>query len=398
MTAEFDFPPPDGLFSSLSSREDTLAFDVIRTGSKESFHFSGALIVYCLNAVEEAAREAVRNARAPIVINLTAVTRLDTAGALLVNLIAEDAQKRGKTCEIISDNGSHRNLLQASRLISREQDAERADAKACFFLRFLNAVGLAVCRQINFLGRLIGFMGHFLFIAAGLLFRPRLMRWTSLFFHVEQTGIRAVPIVSLLTFLIGMVVAYMGAEQLSRFAGAQIFAVKLLEVTILREMAVLITAIVVAGRSSSSFTAQIGAMVANGEVAAMLSMGLEPNTLLVAPRVLALLISLPMLVLVADLSALSGGAVAIWYTMGMSINTFISELHAVAELRNFTVGLAKTPFFAVVIGLIGCFQGLQATSRAESVGFLTTISVVQAIFLIILLDALFAIFFTALGV
>jgi phospholipid/cholesterol/gamma-HCH transport system permease protein len=223
------------------------------------------------------------------------------------------------------------------------------------------------------------------------------MRWISLVFHMEQTGVRAVPIVSLLNFLIGMVVAYMGMEQLAKF-GARIFAVRLLEVTVLREMAVLITSIVVAGRSSSSFTAQIGAMIANEEIAAIRSMGLDPTLLLVVPRVLALMLCLPMLVFVADIAALAGGAAAFWFVADMSPFAFIGELYATVNVNNFLVGIAKTPFFAMAIGLVGCFQGFRATSSAESVGFLTTVSVVQAIFLVILLNAVFAIFFAAMGI
>jgi phospholipid/cholesterol/gamma-HCH transport system permease protein len=380
--------------SSLSTGEDPPLLSVVSSDEGECLRFSGPLTVHSLSAVEERTREAARNARAAVTVDVSSVTRLDTAGALLINLLADGIRERGIACAVAGCGPELRRLLETARPGARNG---RGQAKAPLFLRLPNAVGLAFCRNMNFLGRLIGFMGHFLLVSAGMLLRPGRIRWTPLVFHMEQAGIRAVPIVALLTFLIGMVVAYMGAEQLSRFAGAQKFAVKLLEVTVLREMAVLITAIVVAGRSSASFTAQIGAMVANGEVDAMLSMGLDPNALLVAPRVFALMICLPMLVLAADLAALAGGAVALWYGMDMNSAVFVSELNAVSELRNFAVGLAKTPFFAIVIGLVGCFQGFQATANAESVGHLTTVSVVQAIFLIILLDAVFAIFFTTLG-
>ncbi|MDL2280011.1 ABC transporter permease, partial [Desulfovibrio sp. OttesenSCG-928-G11] len=210
------------------------------------------------------------------------------------------------------------------------------------------------------------------------------------------TGLRAVPIVALLTFLIGLVVAYMGAQQLTMF-GAQIFAVNLLEVTVMREMAVLITSIVVAGRSSSSFTAQIGAMVANEEVDALRALGLDPGAMLVVPRVMALILSLPLLVFLADIMALLGGWAALLMVMDMDLVTFITQLEKVARDNNFLAGMIKTPFFAIAIGLVGCFHGFRATGSAESVGFLTTVSVVQSIFIVILLDALFAIFFMNIG-
>lgn len=390
------FSPPLLSDRSAALRPDTgAAFSVVKTGGSDRFRFSGELTVHFLNVVEGPARNAVRLAGGQVEIDLSAVTTLDTAGALLVNLIADSIRDRGLACAILNKDDNQAKLLEKSRLSPAGQDTK--SKRPSLGLRILNAVGLAVCMQVNVLGQLIGFMGHFLVMTAKLLLRPHHMRWTSLVFHMEQTGLRAVPIVALLTFLIGMVVAYMGAEQLSQF-GAQVFAVKLLEVTVLREMAVLITAIVVAGRSSSAFTAQIGSMVANEEVAAMLSMGLEPSALLVVPRVLALMLCLPMLVFVADIASLLGGAAAIWYTIGMDLRTFVSEFHAAAELRNFLVGIVKTPFFAMAIGLVGCFQGFRATSSAESVGFLTTVSVVQAIFIVILLDAVFAIFFTAIGV
>ena len=366
-----------------------------RTGSGDRFGFSGDLTVHALRQAEDLLHDAARKAGGRVEIDLTAVTHLDTAGALLINLAADDIRKRGGECTVLSGDDGQRKLLEKSRFSPEGQDKKKETAP--LHLAVPNTVGLMLCHQIDVLGQLIGFLGQFLVVTSKLLIRPHRMRWTSLAFHMEQTGVKAVPIVALLTFLIGMVVAYMGAEQLSNF-GAQVFAVKLLEVTVMREMAVLITAIVVAGRSSSSFTAQIGAMVANEEVAAMLSMGLDPNVLLVVPRVVALMICLPMLVFVADIAALLGGAAAIWYTIGMDLQTFISELHNVAELKNFLVGIVKTPFFAIAIGLVGCFQGFRATTSAESVGLLTTISVVQAIFIVILLDAVFAIFFTTIGI
>lgn len=345
--------------------------------------------------MEEAVRQAVRHAGGRVEIDLNAVTHLDTAGALLINLAADRLRERGLDCAVISNNETHRKLLEKSRSSPGSQD--KKEKKPPLVLAVCNAVGRMICLKIHVFGQLAGFMGGFLLDAARILFRPRSMRWTSLVFHMEQAGVRALPIVALLAFLIGMVVAYMGAEQLSRF-GAQVFAVKFLEVIVMREMAVLITSVVVAGRSSSSFTAQIGAMIANEEVAAIRSMGLDPHLLLVVPRVFALMLCLPVLVFVADMAALLGGAAAIWYTIGMDLQSFIGELHNTAELRNFMVGMVKTPFFAMAIGLVGCFQGFRATASAESVGLLTTVSVVQAIFIVILFDAIFAIFFTTVGI
>jgi len=364
-----------------------------QSGGGQRFVVSGNLTVRHLHELEAPLRNAAGNASGPVLLDLDGLESLDTNGALLLNQAIEILRGKGLACSLRTGNELHRRLLQTIQ-VEKAEEAEPEGHAA--FLVFCNTIGARLLDKLETLGQLVGFFGKFLTTVWGIVKRPGSMRWTSLFFHMEQVGVRAVPIVALLTFLIGMVVAYMGAEQMQRF-GAQIFAVKLLEVTVLREMAVLITAIVVAGRSSSSFTAQIGAMVANEEVDAMRSMGLAPEELLVAPRVLALILCLPMLVIIADVAALVGGATAIWYSMGMDYQSFIIEFRKVADVNNAIVGLAKTPFFAIAIGLVGCFQGFRATSSAESVGLLTTISVVQAIFIVILLNALFAVFFTTIG-
>ncbi len=369
-------------------------FSRTQEGGGASFIFTGSLTVHSLHGIEEAVRDAVTQASGPVRINIEGLTGFDTAGSLLLNKTAIALRAKGLECALSSSDPLRAKLLEKSLPApDKPATAQRHSA----LVALCNSIGRKFCEELDMTGQLIGFLGKFLITLGRLALHPRRMRWTSLVFHMEQTGLRAVPIVALLTFLIGMVVAYMGAEQLERF-GAQIFAVNLLEVTVMREMAVLITSIVVAGRSSSSFTAQIGAMVANEEVDAMLSMGLDPGTLLVVPRVLALILCLPMLVFIADIMALLGGAAAIWYSIGMGFSDFVSQFHEVASLNNFFVGLVKTPFFALSIGLVGCFQGFRATSSAESVGLLTTVSVVESIFVVILLDALFAIFFTTIGI
>lgn len=355
---------------------------------------AGSLTVHTLHKAEGFLHDAVEKAAGPMVVDLSRLSVLDTSGALLLNLVAQRAREKNIPCAILTEKETFQQLLHTSQLPPPEEEsAGRSPA----FVRLLNALGFTVCGQGRLATQIVGFLGWFLISLGRALTKAGRMRWTSLVFHMEQAGMKAVPIVFLLTFLIGTVVAYMGAEQLKQF-GAQVFAVKLLEVTVLREMAVLITAIVVAGRSSSSFTAEIGAMVANEEVDAIRSMGLDPFTLLVLPRTLALLFTLPLLVFLANIAALAGGAVALSTTMNLSYSSFITELQTVAEVKNFWIGLVKTPFFALAIGLVGCFQGFRATGSAESVGLLTTVSVVQAIFLVILLDALFALFFTLIGV
>lgn len=376
------------------SVQDGAAFAVSDQEGGGRFVFTGELTVHHLHDIEGALRRAVEQASGKVLLDIEKLESLDTNGALLINQAAEALRGQGVECSLRNSNALYKKLLETAVLDEAEEKKEKRHSP---FFVFCNNLGRAVCEGLGLVGQLVGFFGKFCVTLVRIARKPGSMRWTSLVFHMEQTGLRAVPIVALLTFLIGMVVAYMGAEQLQRF-GAQIFAVNLLEVTVLREMGVLITSIVVAGRSSSSFTAQIGAMVANEEVDAMRSMGLDPDILLVVPRVLALALCLPMLVFIADIMALLGGASAIWYSMGLSFSGFLTEFQDVANINNFFVGMVKTPFFAIAIGLVGCFQGFRATSSAESVGMLTTVSVVQSIFIVILLDAVFAIFFTTLGI
>jgi phospholipid/cholesterol/gamma-HCH transport system permease protein len=369
--------------------------------------FAGDVTAETLHTAEKAVPVALRNVRSDVILDLEAVSRLDTAGALFLNLTLDRQRRAGCSCVLHDPEERFSRLLRIARPPAEEApanggirpggDCGKQTAPAVFFVGrlvgILERADAGLLARLRSVGALVGFFGAFLCVGGGMVRHPGRMRFTSLVFHMEQCGLRAVPIVALLTFLIGMVVAYMGAQQLGMF-GAQDFAVNLLEITVLREMAVLITSIVAAGRTASSFTAQIGAMTANEETAALLSMGLDPLALLVVPRVSAMIICLPMLVFLADITALLGGACALYFSLDMDPQAFITRFYAVAKLKHLVAGLVKTPFFAAAIALVGCFHGFRATRNAESVGFLTTVSVVQAIFLVILLDALFALFFT----
>ncbi|MEE8271306.1 MAG: ABC transporter permease, partial [Alphaproteobacteria bacterium] len=243
---------------------------------------------------------------------------------------------------------------------------------------------------------LIGFFGMLIARIAGVLARPSRLPLTSMVYHMEQTGLNAMPIVALLSFLIGVVMAYQGALQLQRF-GAELFVVNLLGVSVLRELGILITAIVVAGRSGSAFTAQIGTMKVNQEVDAMETIGIDPIERLVLPRVLALMITLPLLGFMSDIVALVGGALMSFFVLDISFGQFMAQLRSAVDLSHLWVGLIKAPVFAFTIAMVGCYEGLKVGGSAESVGRLTTKSVVESIFLVIVLDALFSILFANLG-
>jgi phospholipid/cholesterol/gamma-HCH transport system permease protein len=230
-----------------------------------------------------------------------------------------------------------------------------------------------------------------------LIVQPRRIRFTAFVAHVQQTGLSATPIVGLISFLIGIVLAYQGADQLRRF-GAQIFTVNLVGVSVLREMGILLTSIIVAGRTGSAFTAQIGTMQVNEEIDAMRTLGLDPLDVLVLPRVLALMVALPLLAFYSDIMALAGGGLAAVLLLGMTPSQFLTQLNHAVTLTHFLVGISKAPVFAGLIAMVGCFEGMRVSGSAESVGRLTTQSVVEALFLVIVFDAAFSIMFSALHI
>ena len=227
--------------------------------------------------------------------------------------------------------------------------------------------------------------------------QPRRIRIISLIAQIEQTGLNAMPIIGLISFLIGVVLAYQGYDQLRAFGG-QIFTVNLVGISVLREMGILLTAIIVAGRTGSSFTAQIGTMQVNEEVDALRTLGLDPLDVLVLPRVTALIIALPLLTFYSDMCALLGGGVACVLLLDMTPSQYLTQLSHAVTLPHFLVGMSKAPIFALLISMVGCFEGLRVTGSAESVGQLTTQSVVESLFLVIVFDAMFSVLFSFLRI
>jgi phospholipid/cholesterol/gamma-HCH transport system permease protein len=238
----------------------------------------------------------------------------------------------------------------------------------------------------------VGFFGRIVAVLGEVLSRPKALRAPSLVRHIYETGITAIPIVSLIAFLISVIVAYLGAQQLSRF-GANIFVVDLVTISVLREMGVLLTAIIVAGRSGSAFAAEIGVMQLNQETDALRALGLNPIEVLVVPRILALVISLPLLTIIADAMGLAGGALLSLVHLHIPLPQFMNRLRESLAPTTFWSGLIKAPVFAVLIGMVGAYRGMQVRESARELGRLTTMAVVQSIFLVIFADALFAVLF-----
>ena len=242
---------------------------------------------------------------------------------------------------------------------------------------------------VDFLGRIAAVVSQFFH-------RPRALRISSLVRHIYETGITAIPIVSLIAFLISVIVAYLGAQQLSRF-GADIFVVDLVTIAVLREMGVLLTAIIVAGRSGSAFAAEIGVMQLNEETDALRAMGMNPIEVLVVPRVLALIIVLPLLTVIADAMGLAGGGLLSLINLHIPLPQFMARLRESLSPTTFWSGLVKAPVFAILIGMVGTYRGMQVRDSARELGRLTTVAVVQSIFMVILADALFAVLFVQIN-
>jgi len=242
---------------------------------------------------------------------------------------------------------------------------------------------------------MLAFVGETALVAMGWLFNPRRIRWRVVLFNLRTAGFDALPIVGLLSFLLGVVVAYQGADQLRQY-GANIFVADLVGLSMLREFAPLITAIIVAGRSGSAYAAQIGTMAVTEEIDAMRTIGIEPQELLVLPKILALVIALPLLTVFADVMGVLGGMVMAKAQLGVGFGEFMDRFAKAVSITSYLVGIGKAPVFAAIIAMVGCFQGFRTRGGADSVGRQTTRSVVQSIFLVIVADALFSVAFSLL--
>ncbi|MGR3886402.1 MlaE family lipid ABC transporter permease subunit [Pseudomonas sp. 1152_12] len=330
-------------------------------------------------------------------IDLNGLGALDTAGAsLLVELLGPDRIEDSAEQTDCSLSAADRALLKTVyRSLNNFCVPDKAPEEAAG-IQVLARIGHAVDTVWQDSKKLLGFIGLILETFARGIFRPKRWRLTPMVAHIEQTGLDAAPIVALLTFLVGAVVAFLGATVLKSF-GATIFTVDLVAFSFLREFGVLLTAILIAGRTASAFTAQIGSMKANEEIDAIRTLGLDPMELLVLPRVTALLVSLPMLTFLAMLSGIVGGGVVCAVALDISPAMFLSLLQSDIGVQHFLVGMVKAPIFAFLIAAIGCLEGFKVSGSAESVGAHTTSSVVQSIFVVIVLDAVAALFFMEMG-
>lgn len=319
-------------------------------------------------------------------IDARQVGALDSAGVLqLLHLL--DAHDLQASQLLVAPN--HQALLCT---IEEVADDRPSRGRSYGLDAALARLGKAVHGSAQDVVALVGFLGENLVKLGRLTRQPRRFRLTATVAQMEQVGLDAVPLIALLSFLVGAVVAFLGSTILRDF-GAEIFVVELVNIAFLREFGVLLTAIVLAGRTASAFTAQIGAMQSREEIDAMRALGLDVIDLLVLPRLIAMLVMLPLLTFIAMIAGLAGGVTVGAYALDIPPQMYLARMHDTIELRHLLVGLAKAPVFAVVIALIGCLEGLKVTGTAQSVGERTTAAVVQAISLVIVLDAFAAIWF-----
>ncbi|MFZ0841065.1 MAG: ABC transporter permease [Xanthobacteraceae bacterium] len=326
-------------------------------------------------------------------LNMAGVENLDTFGAWLLERLLRDCAEAGRGISVTGLPDRFRGIINEahqSNRASAEQPHEGVVGSAVAGTkRALATISQDVVLNVAMFGALV-------VAAVRVLVRPGSLRLTSVVHHLDRVCWRAVPIVLLITVLIGAIIAQQGIFHFRRF-GAEVYVVDMLGILVMREIGVLIVAIMIAGRSGSAYTAELGAMKMREEIDALHTMGLDPIDVLVLPRVLALVIAMPILTFLGSMAALYGGGMVCWLYAGMSPDIFLGRLREIISIDHFEVGMSKAPFMALVIGIVASVEGLQVKGSAESLGLQTTASVVKSIFLVIVLDGIFAMFFAAIG-
>ena len=354
-------------------------------GEHERFHIGGALTITRAAGLQRDLDQAPD----PLVIDLSGVDRIDTVGAWLVYRAHRD---RG--AKVVGASPEVSALID--QLVEFDKPAQVHPDERSGAIRVLSEIGQWMGDLFTTLVGLLGFFGATLIASANLITHPKRFRLNAVVQRFDVVGVRALGIIGLMSFLIGIVVGQQGAVQLEQF-GAEIYTINLIGRITVRELGVLMTAIMVAGRSGSAFAAQLGTMKITEEIDAMRTIGVSPIEALVLPRLIAAVIMMPLLSFWAMIWSLIGGGIFVWLDLGIPPLTYIQRLQEVIPLTDLWIGLIKAPVFGFIIALAGCFQGMLVQGNSEEVGLKTTTAVVQAIFLVIVLDAVFAVFFTSIG-
>ena len=361
-------------------------------GVTATFRIEGSPTVQRLAEIEKKLASSAGAVKAEkIVWDLSALESMDSALALLIAKQIMQAEQKGKEVLLGEMGDEVEKMLSMAREHAHFESRFKPPKTA-----LLEAVGRDFFDRREKLGAFLGFFGQLSLVFIHTLSHLRQIRWKEMFFEINESGIRALPIIALTTFLIGVVVAYQAAAQLKLY-GANIFIVDMLGISILRELAPMLAAIIVAGRSGSAYAAQIGVMKITEELDAMRTMGFDPYAFLVLPRLLALVIMMPVLIFFADIAGLIGGILIAKIDLGLTTTLFLDRFVEVVKVKHFWIGLLKGPFFALLIASIGIYRGLQVKNDTQSIGFNTTKAVVESIFAVIICDAFFSIIFTNLG-
>ena len=364
-----------------------------RTGDALTVRLNGAWRIENIVAIEAALAQLSQEGARRVVVDTRSLEALDLSGAWLLHARLQALQGDGGRIEFAGSPPSQFAFLEEITSQQTEQSAGEPEPPRSWH-DAIAWIGRTSVQQAHQSVDAVGYLGRITMTGLRSL-RPRHLRVASVARHVYETGIQAIPIVSLIAFLISVIIAYLSAQQLRQF-GAEIFTVDLVAIAVLREMGVLLTAIIVAGRSGSAFAAEIGVMRLNDEIDALHSMGVDPFEVLVLPRLIGLLISLPLLTIVADAMGLAGGALLSSLLLDISLTQFIPRLQDALAPTTFWAGLIKAPVFAALIALVGTYRGMQVRDSSRELGRLTTVAVVQSIFLVIFADAVFAVVFVEL--
>lgn len=369
------------------------SLDINRLDKKLSLEFSREITLYSVTQLQKQISKQDIHGVSVIEINLQHVTFIDTAAAIFLLDLEESFSKQGVVCSFMCEDKTLLSTLELVKTQGIIRTLETKTQKQSYIEKKLEAIYLyfkGFFSFIDFLGKL--FISNLLYLKS---FKN--IRFKEIAYELNESAVKALGIVALTSFLIGLVVAYQSAFQLKIY-GANIFIVDMLGISILRELAPLITAIVIAGRSGSAFTAQIGAMKITQELDAMKTMGFDPFAFLVLPRIIALMIAMPILIFLADIMGMIGGMIVAHADLGISTDLFLDRFREVVAPKHFFIGIIKGPFFAFLIASIGIYRGLVVKDDTQSIGFNTTKSVVESIFAVIVCDALFSIVLTNLGI
>jgi phospholipid/cholesterol/gamma-HCH transport system permease protein len=369
--------------------------EVLQEGGGLRFRLDGRWTVAEAAALEPRLAEAARGAAGRLVLDASRVEALDLTGAWLLRAFEARLRDAGARVDWVPARPGPLEFIDRTQAGGLPTEPETGPLTG--IPGALHGLGrIAILARDGALD-LLDFVGA-VTVGYGRIFGSlRRLRFPSVVRHVYETGLTAVPIVALIAFLIAVIVAYIGAQQLRKFGG-EIFVVDLVTVSVLRELGVLLTAIIVAGRSGSAFAAEIGAMKLNEEVDALRAIGMDPVEVLVLPRILGLVIALPALTVLADAMGLAGGALLSWFLVDIPPNLYVERVQGAIGEYTFWVGLIKAPVFAVLIALVGTLRGMQVRTSSRELGRLTTVAVVQSIFLVILADAIFAVIFMELDI